>query len=1004
VRFKAALRYVDGGTNFTLDARLLDLMGRPRIDGELTAQLPLAALWSPEEAQAKTGNTTENAPEADAALDLKAVVKADAGGAQLSDVALSFERGGRPQLLTGGVEAEWRQTLVVRINLASRWLDLDRIAGADAATGPLKTLAPLALSVRELLPANGGSRASFAVERATLGGDVVGSVRVALQRSKDRLEIESFELSMPGGSRAELSGTVSGPPEAMQLNGSLGVRGTSVVRFVTWATGSTLTGDGRSDGAFALRSRLLVTPGRAALEDVIGDLSGTTLYGRAEYHWGDRPELALALEGPQIDARAFFPAGWGLLGVLDRLGVKPAQATAGDLTPGRGLAMDARLQLAAGQLITAGRSYRDVALNLEFRGGRLNLPQLRIAGDEGYSLELDGEVEEALARPKGTLRVALSADSAAAIAPLAELFEVPEGLRPDGRRAQAMAPFRLAGTLAFAARSATSADLVLDGVANGASVHFDARSDGSSTGWRHGPADVAGLIEGPDAASLLAALVPIGARQDAAGRGRLAVKAGGVPAEGMATISKVEAGSAAATFRGKVVLGTAGEEIAGDLEIKDFDATRLAAMLPVPLPFVHSEEPLSGSASFKAWPAGVAIDRFALRVPNDTIRGRLSLTTGGSRPRVEANIDVDATSLDELASPILDRRFALTRTAAAALGGEASLWSDDDFALSGLDAFEAAITLHAKHLALTGDMGLSGATVALALAGGKLEVRELRGEGLGGRFSATLTLEKVPAGAAVAAQARFEGRLESLAGGAAQAEGPVDLVVELSGRGANPRALAAALVGKGRIEMGTARLANLWPGAVAAAVDATLKVEPGQMGSALQQGFRGALGRGVLPLGPKRVDFEALDGRLRSEAVTFASPEGQATGSLALDLRTLTIESEWRLERNPPAGAGEGAALPAIVVSYRGPLAEVAKLRPQINTDALERELAVRRMEREVEELERMRRADEERRRDESSRAPRPQLPRQEQRPGPPAAIPFAPTGIPRPLQPAAPG
>ena len=45
VRFKAILRLADVGSAYTLDGRLLDLMGKPRMDGELTARLPIASIW-----------------------------------------------------------------------------------------------------------------------------------------------------------------------------------------------------------------------------------------------------------------------------------------------------------------------------------------------------------------------------------------------------------------------------------------------------------------------------------------------------------------------------------------------------------------------------------------------------------------------------------------------------------------------------------------------------------------------------------------------------------------------------------------------------------------------------------------------------------------------------------------------------------------------------------------------------------------------------------------------
>ena len=42
-----AARWIAAAT-YLLDARLADLMGKPRIDGELTARLPIAGLWQPQ--------------------------------------------------------------------------------------------------------------------------------------------------------------------------------------------------------------------------------------------------------------------------------------------------------------------------------------------------------------------------------------------------------------------------------------------------------------------------------------------------------------------------------------------------------------------------------------------------------------------------------------------------------------------------------------------------------------------------------------------------------------------------------------------------------------------------------------------------------------------------------------------------------------------------------------------------------------------------------------------
>ncbi len=146
-----------------------------------------------------------------------------------------------------------------------------------------------------------------------------------------------------------------------------------------------------------------------------------------------------------------------------------------------------------------------------------------------------------------------------------------------------------------------------------------------------------------------------------------------------------------------------------------------------------------------------------------------------------------------------------------------------------------------------------------------------------------------------------------------------------------------------------------------------------------------------MPL-PGTVAVEIADGQLRAKPLVVDAAEGRATGTASIDLKTLALDSEWRLE--PKAAApGERAALPGIVVTYRGPVAVLGSLEPRITSDALERELTVRRMERDVEELERLRRLDEKRRREEAERL-RLQL---EQTPAPTPVAPAAPQARPTP-------
>ena len=817
--------------------------------------------------------------------------------------------------------------------------------------------------------------------------------------------IEELRLGLPGGSRGELQGVVTGPPNAPVFDGSIGLRGTSLVRFLGWATAGALTFDAKGDGTFGVRAQLSIAPGRAAARNIVGDLSGTAISADAQYRWEGRPEVSLNVEGPQLDARAFIPAGSSLGDIFDLVlhgplmnqsGGQDAARSLSTARPGwRGAQTDVLVRVGAGQLITAARTYRDVAMEIELKGGRLRLPLLRVAGDEGFSLELEGEVDDAASRPKGSLRGVIGADTGPAIAPLAELLGIPEAFRPDAMRARAMVPLRLAGSMAFGARTPTSADLVLDGEANGASAKLAARLDGGPTGWRSGPADVTGLVEGNDAQAIAALLAPGGSSGRAAnpGSGRVVVKATGVPSEGLVSLASMEAGDLALGFRGRLVARESGNTAAGDLDIRATDGARLAALTGLAPPLRLDGLPIAGSLRFSVDRSRLVLDRIALSIAGSDVKGQLSIGAIGDRRRVEARLDVDELSLAKLLAILQDQRLAVTAAAETAVSGRQSVWSDEPFDASVLDGFEGSVKLTAKRFVLADGMGLSQASVDIALLPGKVEVKQLGGACLGGRCTATLSIAKAPAGADVSGSLSLAGvAIESLAGSAAgkpRASGAIGGEIKFSGKGTSPRGVLSVLQGSGTLELGDAKLGTLWPGAIDRAVAAALASDPDTLATTLRRTLAAGLATGELRL-PSRVSVEIADGRLAAKPFAIDTAEGRAQGLAGLDLKTLLLDADWRLEPKP---TGDKPPLPGVTVTYRGPVAALGSLEQRIGSEALERELAVRRMERDVEELERLRRLDEARRREDAERQRR-QL---EQAPLPPPG-PIAPA--PRPATP----
>lgn len=1005
VRVRASLRQMDTGATYLLDALAADLMGKPRVSGELTARLPIAGLWKPLPQSARKGLKADEEHKLDkteAAFDLKAGVNADVDGAQLSDLSLTFEQDGRPQIVTGSVRANWRSELSLEMDVASRWLDLDRVTSAAEQTSPVESIAKFSSRLRDLIPGHGKAKVTLAIEQANLGREAVGPVQLLLKRSDDRLEIQELRIALPGGSRGELQGKIfdaAGQP--VTFDGHLSLRGSSVARFAAWASGNALPVDSKADGAFGLRAQITVRNGELAARELVGNLSGTTLGGSVKYRWEGRPELAVALDGPQVDARALVPAGSSLTDMFGFLlsGSQAKQTDAG----WRGHLADLSLRINAGQFVTAGRMYRDVAAVVELKGGNLRQLQLRLSGDEGYSVDLEGSVDDATARPKGSIRGAVTANAAAAVAPLIELVGVPPAFRPSDVRAEAMVPLRLAGSVALGSRSATSSDLVVDGEAGGAPLKLNARFDGGAKGWRSGRADLTAVVDAADGARVTKLLLP-GGMSGAGEPGRVFIKAAGVPEEGLTTLVSMDAGDVTLAFRGQVMLLEADTKAAGELEFRAGDGAPLATLAGLSPPMKVDGVPMSGKLNLTLGDGTIGIEKMTANVAGSRINGQIKLSRAGERQRIDASLDVDEVSVARLLAPLLDQRLAITSAAEAVIAGRPNVWPDEAFSTAVLDGFVGSIRLDSRRLVLADGVALAGAKLVIALDAGKVEIEDLAGKGLGGQFKAKLQIARAPAGAELRGTLNFGALLEAFAGNnAPRASGPVSGTLEFSGRGLSPRAVLQTLQGQGKIDFGEARLDALWPGAIPLAVDAAVKAEPDKLASAVRRGLAAGLSTGNLSLGQKSLALDLADGQLRAKPFAIDTREGRTSGVVSLDLKTLTFDSQWRLEAKAGAAGAGGKQLPPISVVYSGPVASLGEIEPRIDSSALEQELSTRKIERDVEELERLRRLDEQRRLMEAERL-RKQFDQgpPTQRPPLPSSVPVAPTS--RENRPAAPG
>ena len=151
------------------------------------------------------------------------------------------------------------------------------------------------------------------------------------------------------------------------------------------------------------------------------------------------------------------------------------------------------------------------------------------------------------------------------------------------------------------------------------------------------------------------------------------------------------------------------------------------------------------------------------------------------------------------------------------------------------------------------------------------------------------------------------------------------------------------------------------------AIDAVMNAKAEATGEGLKALLREGLASTPVTIVPTKLAVQIADGAIKIQRLEFET--GDARGSLdtTVELATLKFDSEWRLETKvAPPRAASGSAKPSqerpgIVNTQVGQLANRASVEPRFSTDGLERVLSLMRMEREVEELERLRREDEER-------------------------------------------
>jgi hypothetical protein len=372
-----------------------------------------------------------------------------------------------------------------------------------------------------------------------------------------------------------------------------------------------------------------------------------------------------------------------------------------------------------------------------------------------------------------------------------------------------------------------------------------------------------------------------------------------------------------------------------------------------------------------------------------TVGGKVTLTaaeTGGRT--VAASLAADSASFSSLLSTVLARESAEptpepTPADAAsrrddkvvAVGSApADIWPEQAFDLSALDQLNGKVSARIGALALEPGLTISDATLEASFGPQGVSVSKLEGTAIGGKLTSRLDIERGLAGVGLNGSLRIDIASTPEATASAGAGSPGDvasLAVDFSGRALSPAALVSSLTGKGTISAGDATLTGMSPTSIAGVVEAALSGKGPSSGDALLQAVIAAAKQGEVKLGKVEIPVVVGDGAVKLDKVTIEAPDGRSTFSSVIDLASMKLDSEWQIEprlNRPSAAAQQRSYLPAVTVVYTGKLSALSSLEPTVSTSALERELSVRKMERDVDQLEFLRKQDQARARQERER------------------------------------
>lgn len=960
-----ATSHTEGSSNtFSLDGKLQDVLGKPKLTGDLTAKLPVPG-----------SSETANDKKADDALiwDFKSRLTADASGAAFDEIAMSLDGAAEPQVISGTAKSAWNDAGRFDISLASNFLDIDRLSGSGQDSATYKKLELFSIGLMKAVGGGGSAGAKLAIEQVKIGGETTGGLMIDAERGAGGLTIKTLHMGVPGGAKLHVSGTLKDEDGKASFAGSGFIHGGSLRGLLSWAEKSGAKIDIKADGAFNVGGKFVFNDTGFELSGLSGEIAGRPFSGSVSRTGGEHKRLALTLEAATLDSADIFPSANGLLKDQIRaafgLEEPPKNGAPKDVT-GAQMAEDMTLRLIAGELKDGSETFRNVDVTLGFEHGEIRIPLARLTTSRGLAVAVEGRIKNANAEPAGQLAYEFTAATPEAMKDIVSVFGF-GGIVSEDKLA-VLGPSKAAGIIRLGERAKGAADLTIDGLAGTSRISGTAEFDTGLSGWRTGPARAQIVAKAADLKTVTALLGGDAGKALPPSRpADVRISLAGSVARGAVTVADIVSEGLQATYAGLTRLPDAGDASAeGTLTLKAAELSDVLSIAGIVgaggLEGVPVEGRLSIARNGGAW----QISSEKLGVGNTLVSGAANLSTSAAEsPKIEATLQADRLSVEALLAGVSGKRPPLP--AEAGVETPAPLWPGQTFALDQFGALTGTVHIAFANMSLGERWGLRDGAMKMAFQPGKVSVRELSGKAAGGELNGSLDFEKLQGGIGLSAKLTLDGIALSSLSAAAKGTSTIDFAV--TGRGSSPATIVQSLSGQGQIAFKDAIVPGPSTRTGADLIDAVVQNEVKNDAQSISGALEGFLSSATVNAGTRTVPLVIANGIAKTEPQAFESGQDKLSVMAQANLATLAFESSWRVSSvmpplAPAAGPVEGwspppdrGPLPPVVIAYNGQLDRLSELEPQIESAELQRELTVRQMERNVSELERVRKQDEQR-------------------------------------------